>query len=152
MTGNTGFSFAKKTVLPVIDKGPYSYAGVNVEAQRRDPNSLLNWMTDMIRLRKECPEIGWGDWRIFNTGSPNVLGMRYDWRGTGLIVVNNFDEKPHEVRIKSADTDSAVLVNLMANNESHADERGIHRIALEAYGYRWYRVGNLNHVLQRSRV
>ncbi|HKQ06682.1 MAG TPA: alpha-amylase family protein [Blastocatellia bacterium] len=149
---HAGFSFAKKTVLPVIDKGPYSYAGVNVEAQRRDPNSLLNWMTDMIRLRKECPEIGWGDWRIFNTGAPNVLGMRYDWRGNGLIVVNNFDEKPHEVHIKSADADSAVLVNLMANNESHADERGIHRITLEAYGYRWYRVGSLNHVLHRSRV
>jgi len=149
---NAGFSHASKTALPVINKGPYSCAVINVEAQRRDPDSLLNWMTDMIRLRKECPEIGWGEWRIFNTGSPAVLGMRYDWRGNGLIILSNFDDKPHEVRILPADCGSPVMANLLINNESRADERGIHRIALEAYGYHWYRVGGLDHVLQRSRV
>jgi maltose alpha-D-glucosyltransferase/alpha-amylase len=49
-----GFSSAKKTVLPVISKGPYSYTRVNVEAQRRDPNSLLSWTERMIRLRKNA--------------------------------------------------------------------------------------------------
>src|SRR6185295_8916207 len=33
-------------------------------AQRRDPQSLLNWMERIIRMRKEHPAIGWGDWRI----------------------------------------------------------------------------------------
>ena len=40
---------------------------VNVERQRRDAASLLRWTTRMIRLRKECPEIGWGAWRILPT-------------------------------------------------------------------------------------
>ncbi len=48
---------------PVITKGPYAYQEVNVEMQRRDDNSLFNWTARMIRMRKECPEIGWGDWR-----------------------------------------------------------------------------------------
>jgi glycosidase len=58
---NAGFSRAKKTVLPVIAKGPYGYEKVNAADQRRDPESLLNWTERMIRMRKEVPELGWGD-------------------------------------------------------------------------------------------
>jgi maltose alpha-D-glucosyltransferase / alpha-amylase len=144
-----GFSTAPKTVHPVIRKGPYSYERVNVEAQRRDPGSLMNWTANMIRLRKECPEIGWGDWKILSTGSPHVLAMRYDWRGNALIVLHNFDERPHEVRI---DVGSEPLTNLQVEDRSEPDGKGTHRIALEAYGYRWYRVGGLLHVLQREKA
>jgi maltose alpha-D-glucosyltransferase/alpha-amylase len=42
------------------------------------------------------------------------------------------------------------LVNLWVEEQSAADPSGIHRIALEAYGYRWYRVGTLNHILRRQ--
>ncbi|HEX3035203.1 MAG TPA: glycosyl hydrolase, partial [Thermodesulfobacteriota bacterium] len=123
----------------------------NVEAQRRDPNSLLNWTTRMIRLRKECPEIGWGDWKILNTGSQGVLAMRYDWRGNSLVIIHNFDEKPHVARIKPGVKGGEMLVNLLVKDESKADRGGFHKIALEAYGYRWYRVGDLNYALHRSR-
>ncbi|MDQ3277734.1 MAG: alpha-amylase family protein, partial [Bacteroidota bacterium] len=74
-----GFSSADELVHPVIAKGFFSYEHVNVEAQRRDPDSLLNWMTALIRLRKECPEIGWGQWQIVNTKNPVVLGICYYW-------------------------------------------------------------------------
>jgi maltose alpha-D-glucosyltransferase/alpha-amylase len=105
----------------------------------------------MIRLRTECPEIGWGDWEILRTGVPSVLAIRYDWRGNSLVVVHNFDEKPHEVRLKPGVAGSARLVNLLVKEESNADETGVHRMALEAYSYRWYRVGSLNHILKRTR-
>ena len=58
---------------------------VNVAEQRRDPNSLLNWTERMIRMRKECPEIGWGDFAVLRTTAPEVLALRYDWRGTSLV-------------------------------------------------------------------
>jgi maltose alpha-D-glucosyltransferase/alpha-amylase len=146
-----GFSTSRKTVLPVIDKGPYRYDQVNVEAQRRDPNSLLSWTAHMIRVRKECPEIGWGDWKILPSGSPSVLAIRYDWRGNSVVVVHNFDEKAHEARIKPQVQGGDTLVNLLVKDQSVADETGAHRIALEAYGYRWYRVGGLSHVLRREK-
>jgi maltose alpha-D-glucosyltransferase/alpha-amylase len=147
-----GFSAAEKTVHPVINKGPYSCAQVNVESQRRDPNSLLNWMIRMIRLRKECPEIGWGDWKILASGSPAILAMLYEWRGNSLVILHNFDEHPHEARIKPVIEGGETLVNLLAKDESRADEKGVHKIALEAYGYRWYRVGSLGYALQRARA
>jgi maltose alpha-D-glucosyltransferase / alpha-amylase len=145
-----GFSTSSKLVHPVISEGPYRYAERNVEAQRRDSGSLLNWTAHMIRLRKECPEIGWGDWKILRCGVPSVLAMRYDWRGNSIVVVHNFDEKPHEVRINPELEGGKRLVNLWVEEQSAADPSGIHRIALEAYGYRWYRVGTLNHILRRQ--
>ena len=146
-----GFSTSIKLVHPVIDRGPYSYHQVNVEAQRRDPGSLLNWTASMIRLRKECPEIGWGEWEILQTDSPSTLAIRYDWRGNSVIVVHNFDEKPHVVRIRPEVEGGEKLENLLVQDHSSADESGTHRISLEAYGYRWYRVGSLNHILRRTK-
>ena len=37
---------------------------VNVAKQRRDPNSMLNWTERIIRMRKEVPEVGWGDFKV----------------------------------------------------------------------------------------
>ncbi len=147
-----GFSTAEKPVRGVIKEGPYNYDQVNVEKQRRDNNSLLNWMIRMIRLRKQCPEIGWGDWQILKTDSPSVLVMRYDWRGNSLVIVHNFDERPQEVRFNVNSGSGKKLVNLLVNDETHPDGKGNHKIALEARGYRWYRVGNMNYSLRQTRV
>lgn len=149
--GQAGFSTAERTIHPIIDSGIYDYKQVNVEAQRRDPNSLLNWTARMIRLRKECPEIGWGSWKILPTGSSKVLGMRYDWLGNSLVVLHNFDEKPQEVRIRPGVKGGERLVNLLAEEKIHAPRSGIHRMALESYGYCWFRVGDLNYVIHRKR-
>ena len=149
---NAGFTSAKKPVHPVISKGPYSCEKVNVEQQRRDPNSLLNWTSRMIRLRKECPEIGWGEWKILKTGAPSVLAMRYDWQGNSVVILHNFSEQPQEARIHVGGEGGDILINLLANDESRAKGNGIHRIGIEAYGYRWFRVGGLAYALDRKKV
>ena len=77
--------------------------------------------------------------------------MRYDWRGNSLVVVHNFDDRPHEARIKPGTEGGETLVNLLQQEECAADAKGIHRVQLEAYGYRWYRVGGLNYILRRTR-
>ena len=148
---NAGFSTAEKLVHPVITGGVCGYERINVEAQRRAPDSLLNWTVRMIRLRKVCPEIGWGSWRILRTGSPHVLAICYEWRGNSLIVIHNFDERPHEVRIRLGIEGGERLANLLVEDDSTADGGGTHRIPIEAYGYHWYRVGGLNYALRRDR-
>jgi maltose alpha-D-glucosyltransferase/alpha-amylase len=146
-----GFSTCPKTIRPVLNRGPFGYKTVNVEAQRRQDGSLLNWMAAMIRLRKECPEIGWGDWSLVETGAPGVLGIRYEWKGNALIILHNFSAKPKEVRLRVKDDRAVILTNLRQNDESRADENRQHRIAIEAYGYRWYRVGRLDYLLAREK-
>jgi len=143
---HAGFTTAKKPVLPIIDEPIYGYQRINAADQKRDPESLLNWTERIIRARKECPEIGWGDWKIVATGSPNVIAIRYDWRDTSFLAVHNLDAKPHRIRLAAGK-----LVNLLSDDHSEGDEQGVHRLAIEGYGYRWYRVGGLDHILKRKR-
>ncbi|RDV14496.1 trehalose synthase [Pontibacter diazotrophicus] len=141
---NAGFSTADKELdTPVIDEGKYAYARVNVEAQLRDPNSFLNWTANIIEARKLCPEIGWGDWKILEAGSPDVLVMQYDWQGSHLVMVHNFSDKPQQVTFTSEVTAKDTLENLLQKETRRPGKSGFHKIKLEGYGYRWYRVGEL---------
>ncbi len=147
-----GFSTCAKPILPVIREGPYGYEHVNVADQRRDPNSLLNWMERIIRMRKEVPEIGWGDFEVLRTGSPEILAIRYDWRDNSVVFVHNLSAKPCELRLAIGlkGRENLRLVNVLSTDHSVADDSGKHRILLEPYGYRWYRAGGLNYLLTRA--
>jgi maltose alpha-D-glucosyltransferase/alpha-amylase len=147
-----GFTKSVKSVLPVISEGPYGFEHVNVAAQRRDPNSLLNWMERMIRMRKEVPEIGWGDFAFPNTKTTQVLAMRYEWRNNSVVVLHNLRAEPCELQFKldRKSAGSQELVNLLSEDHSLPSKTGHHRILLEPYGYRWYRVGGLDYLLKRS--
>jgi maltose alpha-D-glucosyltransferase/alpha-amylase len=151
---NGGFTKAEKPVLPVISTGPYGYQHVNAAELRRDPESLLNWTERIIRMRKEVPEVGWGDFAIVPTRNPAVLALRYDWRNNSVMFLHNFEGMPREVTFTVGLEGDAghLLVNLLSNDHSRADEDGRHCILLEAYGYRWYRVGGLDYLLRRTEI
>jgi maltose alpha-D-glucosyltransferase/alpha-amylase len=148
---NAGFSTARRLVHPVIRDGVFGYSQVNVEDQRRDPGSLLNWMTRLIRARKECREIGWGDWELVRTGSAQVLGMCYSWRGRRVLVLHNFSAQPKEIHFRLGGDGNAMLADVLGKDDSRAGADGRHRILLPEYGYRWYRVGGLNYALHDHR-
>jgi maltose alpha-D-glucosyltransferase/alpha-amylase len=150
---NAGFTKSRKPLSPVISSGPYGYQHVNAAQQRRDPNSLLNWMERIIRMRKEVPEIGWGDFEVLPTGDPAVLAIRYDWRNNSVVFVHNLADTPREVTfdVGLPGQESSLLVNLLSEDHSRSPE-GRHRLVLEGYGYRWFRVGGLDYLLKRSDV
>jgi maltose alpha-D-glucosyltransferase/alpha-amylase len=148
---NGGFSEAKKLVRPVISEGPWCYEHINVAQQRRDPNALLNWTERMIRMRKEMPEIGCGTFHILSVNSSSVLAIRYDWRNNSVVMMHNFSDQPLEVRFKvGLDAPRGrQLVNVLSDDHSEADKKGLHAVLLEPYGYRWFRVGGLDYLMRR---
>ena len=157
-----GFTKSDKPFLPVISGGAYGFEHVNVAQQRRDPDSLMNWMERMIRMRKEAPEVGWGQCTILNTRDNEVLALRYDWRDNSVVVVHNLSAIPREVWLNVAEKqqghpdaqnqDNSCLINLLSSDNSQADASGKHCVLLEPYGYRWFRVGGLDYILKRSEV
>jgi maltose alpha-D-glucosyltransferase/alpha-amylase len=152
-----GFTKSDKPVLPVISGGPYGFEHINAAIQRRHPDSMLNWTERIIRMRKEVPEVGWGDFTVIPTRDPAVLVMRYDWRNNWVLFVHNLDAKPREIAfsvgLHAANAESGkLLVNLLSEDHSRADKSGKHRLVIEAYGYRWYRVGGLDYLLRRSDI
>jgi maltose alpha-D-glucosyltransferase/alpha-amylase len=149
-----GFTAARKPVRPVISGGAYGFEHVNVAAQRRDPESLMNWMERALRMRKEIPEVGWGDFEVLAHPSPQVLVMRYDWRNNSVLFVHNLAQEPLEFELSAREigTEGARLINLLTEAHSEADKKGRHCMLLEPYGYRWFRVGGLGYLLQRSEI
>ena len=139
----------------LTNKAPQDRLDINAAIQRRHPDSLLNWTERIIRMRKEVPEVGWGDFAVIPTRDPAVLVMRYDWRNNSVLFVHNLDAKPREVAFSvGLQGDNAehgkLLVNLLAEDHSRAGEDGKHHLVIEAYGYRWYRVGGLDYLLRRA--
>jgi len=147
---HAGFSRARKVIRPVISDAMYGYKKVNVSDQRRDPQSLLNWTERLVRMRKECPEISWGTFVVLRTDVPEVLALRYDWRNTSMVTVHNFSNKPQKVMLKVGCPRDDVLVEVFDGHHSRARNDGAHRIDLEDYAWRWYRVGAADNALDRS--
>jgi maltose alpha-D-glucosyltransferase/alpha-amylase len=152
-----GFTKSDKPHIPVISGGPYGFEHINAAIQRRHPDSLLNWTERIIRMRKEVPEVGWGDFTVISSSDPGVLIMRYDWRNNWVLFVHNLDAKPREVTFsvgleKEHAEQGKLLVNLLGEEHSRADKNGKHRLVIEAYGYRWFRVGGLDYLLRRSDI
>jgi maltose alpha-D-glucosyltransferase / alpha-amylase len=149
-----GFTASDKPVLPVISGGAYGFEHVNVAAQRRDPESLLNWLERAMRMRKEVPEVGWGDFEVLEHPNPAVLLIRYEWRNNVVLFVHNLVADPLEIELKAkaVGKDAGLLVNLLSEAHSKADGKGVHCMLLEPYGYRWFRVGGLDYLLKRSAV
>jgi maltose alpha-D-glucosyltransferase/alpha-amylase len=149
-----GFTKADKPVVPVISEGPYGYPHVNAAEQRRDPGSMLNWTERLIRMRKEVPEVGWGDFEIMPLRDPAVLILRYDWRNNSVLFVHNLSDTPREIVFGTGleGPEGRLLVNLLTENHSRAGRDGKHRLLLEGYGYRWFRVGGLEYLLNRSDI
>jgi maltose alpha-D-glucosyltransferase/alpha-amylase len=152
-----GFTTSDKPHVPVISGGPYGFEHVNAAIQRRYPDSMLNWTERIIRMRKEVPEVGWGDFAVIPSRDPAVFIIRYDWRNNSVLFVHNLDDKPREIRFRVGlgaehSKQNALLVNLLSENHSRADKSGRHRLVIEGYGYRWYRVGGLDYLLRRSDI
>jgi maltose alpha-D-glucosyltransferase / alpha-amylase len=149
-----GFTKNDRPVVPVIDSGVFGYQHVNAAQQRRDPNSMLNWTERIIRMRKEVPEVGWGDFEVITTPDVAILAIRYDWRNNSVFFVHNLAPTPREVLISVglASAKGKMLVNLLSDDHSKPEANGRHRLMLEAYGYRWFRVGGLDYLLVRGEV
>jgi maltose alpha-D-glucosyltransferase / alpha-amylase len=145
-----GFSRARRPVRPVINDKVYGYKKLNVAAQRRDPQSFLNWTERMIRARKECPEISWGNFVVLRTNIPEVLAMRYDWRDTSLVTLHNFGSAKQKVKVKVGCPRDNLLMEVFDGRHSKATNDGAHQIDLDGYAWRWFRVGGADNVLDRS--
>ena len=138
---NAGFTTAAEAFRPVISKGEYSYENLNAAKQFRDPNSLLRWTTDIIQLRKSCPEIGLGDYTLLDCGSADILAIRYDYLGKSVIVLHNFSDKSRQASLASGN--SKILYDLRTQAEDKKTENGKFSVSLEGYGYKWYRVDHI---------
>ncbi len=140
---NAGFSKAKSSQLrrPVVE-GRFGPMAINVADQRRDPQSLLNWMERIIRRRHETPALGWGASRVLASGDRSVLAHRTDWENTTVVLIHNLASEPRSVRVDVGPPagDNEVVDLLDQGRAVTAMDEGRLELKLEGYGFRWFRI------------
>ena len=136
---NGGFSDAPPDKLsqPVISEGEYSYKRVNVAQEQRDPAALINWMERVVRIRRQCPEFGYGTLHVLETDEPCVFAHCCEWGDRTVIAVHNLADHDCTVTLKSADYKH--LFDLFGDRP-YESLNGDPVIQLSPYGYRWFRV------------
>jgi maltose alpha-D-glucosyltransferase/alpha-amylase len=88
---NGGFSradFARLYLPPLMDP-VYGYQAVNVEAEMRDPSSMLHWMRRMLQVRKQHPLFGTGSFEVIPADNPSVLAFVRQQGDDLVLCVNN---------------------------------------------------------------
>lgn len=136
---NGGFSEAdpERLIRPAVTRSDYGFDQVNVADQDRDPESLLNWMEHALRIRKICPEFGWGDFQVLNTGHRSVFAHRCEFQQGAVIAVHNLSADTVQTSIK-LDHGEHLLEVLGENREGPCDHSP--KLNLQGYEFRWFRV------------
>jgi maltose alpha-D-glucosyltransferase / alpha-amylase len=140
-----GFSSApvKNLVRPIVADGDYGFEQVSVGTQRSDKDSLLNWMSLLIRTRQECGEIGSGKWQAIDTGQDAILGLRYDVDDSSILILNNLSGTRHTISLDLTERERSTATDLFGDRAYDPIDPENAKMRMEGYGYRWMRIGGV---------
>jgi trehalose synthase len=140
---NGGFSNAapSRLVRP-LTTGSFGPEHVNVTSQRGDPESLLAFLTLLIKRYREAPELGWAESSVLAQPCKHVLAQECAWDDRRIVSVHNLSAESCTVplTLNGCDTSSHLLDLLRDSDHVELDEQGRAEVALEGYGYRWLRL------------
>ncbi|MBD9500912.1 maltose alpha-D-glucosyltransferase [Pseudomonas sp. PDM17] len=147
MDRNGGFSRADPAslVLPPILDSLYGYQGVNVEAQARDPHSLLNWTRRMLGVRKQQKAFGRGSISMLSPPNRRILAYLRQYRPEGegaseetLLCVANLSNAAQAVELDLAAFDGRVPVEMLGGASFPPIGRLTYLLTLAPYGFYWF--------------
>jgi maltose alpha-D-glucosyltransferase/alpha-amylase len=134
-----GFSAGETPYRPVHAEGSYGYRTVNVADQRHEPGSLYSWTAQAIRTRRECPELGWGEWHTLDVGDPRVLAIETRWREHRMVTLHNLSAEPAKIRLPDAGGPAAGERLTQVLGDADPPYHPAREITLGRYGFRWLR-------------
>lgn len=137
---NGGFSKAAKENLyrPVIDSGDYSYKRINVKNQLKDRNSFLNFISHLIKTRRQHPVIGKGRWEILKTNAPEAVAIYYEEPYENLITLYNLSDKTIELKVEGGFTARTIVEEF--NDSPYEGAISLNKLKLKPFGFRWIKL------------
>ncbi len=139
---NAGFSRAvpAKLYSPVIMDPVWGYEAINVEAQQGDPSSLLNWMRNMIALRKLFQVFGRGTLEFLNPANRKVLAYLRRYRDEQILCVANLSRFAQPVDLELPELEGMTPVEMLGYVQFPRIERHPYRLTLGPYGFLWLEI------------
>jgi oligo-1,6-glucosidase len=92
-SANAGFT----TGTPWIRVNP-DYGSVNAAAQEQDPNSVLNYFRNIVRLRKDNLVLVYGNYALLDKDNPDVYAYTRELNDKRMLVLLNFKAGPASVK------------------------------------------------------
>jgi maltose alpha-D-glucosyltransferase / alpha-amylase len=141
---NGGFSRAEpaRLVLPPIMDAIYGYQAVNVEAQARDPHSLLNWMRRMLAVRQRHRAFGRGRIRLLEPGNRKILAFLREFEAEGVeetvLCVSNLSRAAQAVEIDLAQFEGRMPVDLLSGTVFPPIGKLSYLLTLPQHAFYWF--------------
>ncbi len=128
---NAGFSTAAKTWLPIAN----GYKDRNAATEAADPNSLLNYYQELIRLRRQNASLREGDFQAIDAGDNIVAWLSKSDAGSALVALN-FSPSPQTISVSAAQygLKGVQAITLIGNTSPSGTRVAIDKLTLPPYG------------------
>jgi maltose alpha-D-glucosyltransferase / alpha-amylase len=137
---NGGFSRTDPAalVLPAIMDPLYGYEAVNVEAQGRDPHSVLNWMRRTLAVRRRHAAFGRGSLTLLYPRNRKILAYLRQYGDDIILCVANVAHSPQAVELDLSQFAGRVPIELNAGTLFPPIGQLTYLLTLPPYGFYWF--------------
>jgi maltose alpha-D-glucosyltransferase / alpha-amylase len=139
---NAGFSRAdpQRLYLPPIMDPVYGYEAVNVEAQLREPGSLLNWMRRLLAVRNTSKAFGRGRLVFIRPGNRKILAYLRELGDEAILCVANLGRSAQPVELDLSRFRGRVPLELLGRTPFPPIGELPYLLTLPAHGFYWFRL------------
>jgi maltose alpha-D-glucosyltransferase / alpha-amylase len=137
---HAGFSRADAAQLysPPITDPVFGYQAVNVEAQQGDRSSLLHWMKNLIRLRKQFRVFGRGSMEFLKSSNPRVLVYVRRYQRDLILCVANLARTAQPVELDLREFAGMTPVEMLGYTEFPSIGELPYFLTLGPHGFYWF--------------
>jgi len=139
---NAGFSRAdpQQLYLPPIMDPIFGYQATNVEAQIRDPSSLLSWTKRMLAVRKTSRAFGRGLRRFLKPGNRKILAYLREYGEDTILCVANLSRSAQPVELNLTPFKGRVPLEMLGRTAFPPIGDLPYLLTVSAYGFYWFRL------------
>jgi maltose alpha-D-glucosyltransferase/alpha-amylase len=139
---NAGFSRCdpQRLYLPQIMDPIYGFESVNVEAQQRDPASLLNWMKRILATRKGAKAFGRGSLSFLRPGNRKILAYLRELGNEAILCVANLARTAQPVELDLKRFKGRVPVEMLGRTSFPPIGELPYLLTLPAHAFYWFRL------------
>jgi maltose alpha-D-glucosyltransferase/alpha-amylase len=145
---NAGFSRAdpQRLYLPPIMDPIYGYEAVNVEAQAREPASLLNWTRRMLAVRKGLAAFGRGTLTFLRPANRKILAYLRQHEDEIVLCVANLARSAQPCELDLAKFKGHVPIELLGRTAFPPVGEQAYMMTLAGHGFLWFRLARSEEV------
>ncbi|MGD2217145.1 MAG: maltose alpha-D-glucosyltransferase, partial [Gemmatimonadales bacterium] len=151
---NAGFSRAnpQQLFLPIIIDPEYHYEAINVEAQQKNPHSLLWWTKRILAVRKQFRAFSRGSIEFLRPENRKVLVFLRRWEDEIILVVVNLSRFVQAVELELPDFKGMVPVEVFGRTDFPPIGEFPYFLTLGPHTFYWFKLEPARAIVEPAAV